>query len=60
MFTHPHATKLPDGAKAHAITQVVGMVTACSLLVVNASQTIILPSYRFLKIKHETKMHKVC
>ena len=34
----------PEGAKAQAITHVVGMLIACSLLVVNASQMIILPS----------------
>jgi len=43
----PQATKFPEGAKAQAITHVVGIVTACSLLVVKASQTIIFPSYKF-------------
>jgi len=28
--THPHATAQPEGAYAHAITHVQGMVTACS------------------------------
>ena len=39
-----HINKIPEGAYAQAITQVVGIVTACSLLVVYPSQTIILPS----------------
>ena len=42
--TDPQQTAFPLGAYEQAITQVVGMVMACSLLVVNASHRIILPS----------------
>jgi len=48
--TDPQATKFPDGAYAHAITHVVGIVTACSLFVVNASHIIILPSWNIIII----------
>ena len=47
--TYPQATQLPDGPYAHAMTQVVGIVTACSLFVVNASHTNILPSWKYIQ-----------
>lgn len=42
---YPQATKFPEGAYAQAIIQVVGIVTVCSLFVVNASQIINFPSW---------------
>ena len=40
----PQATTFCEGPYAQAMTQVVGIVIACSLFVVKASQTINLPS----------------
>lgn len=44
IITYPHATSCPLGAYAQAMTHVVGILTACSLLVVKASHIIIFPS----------------
>ena len=44
IYTDPQQTAFPLGAYEQAITQVVGMVIAYSLLVVKASHRIILPS----------------
>lgn len=41
---HPAATMLPEGAYAHAITQVLGIVMVVSLLAVKPSHTITFPS----------------
>lgn len=41
----PQATTWVDGPNAHAMTHVVGIVTACSLFVVKASHTISFPSW---------------
>lgn len=44
--TYPQAICVAEGAYAHAITHVEGVETANSLLLVKASQTINLPSYK--------------